>query len=63
MNDQEWRGIAQRASPEEMNRANRSEVSCAVPSPEEEIASDEVPPLLVVRGAGPPPGRALQALL
>ena len=48
------RGIARGASPER-NRANRSEVSRAVPSPKEEVASGEVPPMLVVRRPGPPP--------
>ena len=41
----------------------RSEVSCAVPSSQEEVASGEVPPLFLVRCPGPPPFRALQAML
>ena len=39
------------------------EVSRVVPSPQEEVATGEVPPLFLVRGPSPPPLRTLQALL
>jgi hypothetical protein len=49
--------------PEEDQTVLRFEVSRAVPSPQEEVATGEVPPLFLVRGPSPPPLRTLQALL
>jgi hypothetical protein len=48
---------------EEDQTVPRFEVSRAVPSPQEEVATGEVPPLFLVRGSGPPPIRTVQALL
>jgi len=56
-------GIAFGASLLGTSPVSRFEVSRAVPSPQEEVATGEVPPLFLVRGTSPPPLRTLQALL